>query len=246
MKFFPAKLLKRFSKKRGSRCAVVIVAAGASVRMAGVDKLYADLCGKPVLARTLLAFEASDLISEIVLVVSASQRGTAARICSENSITKLSCILTGGATRAESSFVGVSAVSKRTDLIAIHDGARPLVSQEVIKAAVESAAVSGSGVPARPVTATLKRVESAVVRASVDRANVWEIQTPQVFQADLIRSALKSASDNKADITDDCSAAELAGIPVNITPGSPENIKITTPEDLAFAEVILKGEGLTL
>ena len=243
MNITPMKLIRRVVNRGGTRCSAVIVAAGSSRRMKGVDKLYVDLGGKPLLARTLQAFDECDLISEIVLVVSADKKGTAARMCSDYPVSKLSSIVTGGATRAESSNLGVRAVSKRSDLIAIHDGARPLVTQQVIKAAVESASASGTGVPARNVSSTLKKVESGVVTAAVDRSGVFEIQTPQVFQADLIRAALKSAEEGGCEITDDSSAAEMAGIPIHITQGSPENIKITTPEDLEFAELILKGRG---
>jgi 2-C-methyl-D-erythritol 4-phosphate cytidylyltransferase len=243
MNISPMKIIRRVVNKGGKRCSAVIVAAGSSRRMKGVDKLYVDLGGKPLLARTLQAFDECDLISEIVLVVSADKKGTAARLCSDYPVSKLSSIVTGGSTRAESSNIGVKAVSKRSDLIAIHDGARPLVTQQVIKTAIESAAVSGTGVPALPVSSTLKKVESGTVASAVDRTGVFEIQTPQVFQADLIRSALKGAADCGCEITDDSSAAEMAGIPINITQGSPENIKITTPGDLEFAELILRGRG---
>ena len=243
MNLSPMKLIRRIVNRGDRRCSAIIVAAGSSRRMKGVDKLYVELGGKPLLARTLQAFDECDLISEIVLVVSADKRGTAARLCSDYPVAKLSSIVTGGATRAESSNIGIRAVSKRSDLIAIHDGARPLVTQQIIKDAIESASLSGSGVPARPVSSTLKRVKSGTVVEAVDRNCVYEIQTPQVFQADLIRSALKSAEGCGCEITDESSAAERAGVPIHITLGSPDNIKITTPEDLEFAELILKGRG---
>jgi len=235
--------LKYYLKNESDKCAAVILAAGSSRRMNGVDKMYAEICEMPVLIHTLNAFEHSDCISEIVLVVRSEDIETASVICSDYGITKLKCVVAGGASRAMSSYNGVSAVSDGIGIIAIHDGARPLVPQNVITEAVASAKKYSTGVAAIPVASTLKRVENGAVAGSVGRTGLYEIQTPQVFQADLIKAALENAVKKSLELTDDSSAVEFAGIPVRITTGSSVNIKITTQSDLVLAEAVLRGRG---
>ena len=146
-----------------------------------------------------------------------------------------------GDTRTASVLAGAREVSGEAELIAIHDGARPLVPPEVVDAAILRAAECGAAAPAVPVKDTVKRASGALVEATLDRDSLFAVQTPQVFQADLIRGALQKALDDGAAVTDDCAAVERIGMTVALTEGSYENIKITTPTDLLIAEAILSG-----
>ena len=224
---------------RCPRTAAVIVAGGSGVRFGG-DKLMAELGKTPVLARSLMAFERSSLISEIVLVTRQDMTEAAGRLCRGYGVTKLSVIVPGGETRLLSSLAGVMAVSPETELIAIHDGARPLVTEKIIEDAVWGAYRHGAAAAAVAVKDTIKQAEGGVVTKTPDRKSLFAVQTPQCFQADIIRGALSDAAKNAPDITDDCMAVERLGGGVYLTPGSEENLKITTPLDMAVAEAILK------
>lgn len=219
-------------------CAAVIVAAGSASRMKGVDKITAPLCGKTVLARTLSAFETCNMIDEIVVVGREDRLTEIKNICRLYS--KVTAIVPGGATRPESVMAGLDAVSKKTELAAIHDGARPLVSDAVICAACRKAAKFGAAAPAIPVKDTVKAAYEGVVDHTPDRSTLFAVQTPQVFDFDLLRGALQKAIGEKSPITDDCSAVEAIGMQVHLTEGSEENIKITTQLDLQIARMLLK------
>ena len=234
------KLKKLFRvKQKDPHCSVVVVAAGNSERMGG-DKMLMTLGAKPVIIRTLMAFQQCPMVDDIVVVTRREKIMALADMIKLYDISKVSQVISGGATRAESSLAGVSAVRKGAKLIAIHDGARPLVSRELIERVVREANEHISAVPVIPSTDTLKKIdENGVITGSVDRASVVRVQTPQVFDADLIRGALGKAAEEGAALTDDCSAVERLGIPVTLTRGSYENIKITTPVDLAIGEAIL-------
>ena len=230
-------------KKETPRCSAVIVAAGSSQRM-GSDKLLHNLGIMPVLARTLLAFQDCELVDEIVVVTRMEKIVEVAGLCKKYRIDKASKVISGGATRMESALAGVSEVKKRARLIAIHDGARPLVSVDLIEKTVRAAAEYKAAVPAIKSVDTLKLVEDGeTVTGSLDRELVLRVQTPQVFDADLIKGALTFAAEKKLPLTDDCSAAELMGIKVHVVPGEEDNIKLTTPRDMLFASAILKDRG---
>lgn len=227
---------------KAARCpyaAAVIVAGGSGTRF-GSDKLMAELDKMPVLARTMLAFQRSTLIREIVLVARQDALYDAAELCGKYGVTKAAAVVPGGETRLLSSLAGVMAVSEAAELIAIHDGARPLVPDKVITDAVWGAYRHGAAVPAMPVKDTIKRAEKGIAVGTPDRKSLFAVQTPQCFQADIIRAALYDASQNAPDITDDCMAVERLGGGVYLTEGSEENIKITTPLDMALAELILQ------
>jgi len=229
-------------KKRRPYVTAVIVAAGSSLRF-GQNKTFADLAGKPVLLRTLEAFQVSPAIDEIVVVCRADDLERTALLVQESTITKLSQIVVGGASRPLSVYNGLQAVSRRADLIAIHDGARPLVTQEIIVETVATARKYHAAAPAVAVKSTVKEARDGIVTATPERAKLYEVQTPQVFDADLIRAALVDAIRKKLPITDDCSAVEALGAAVHLTQGSYTNLKITTPEDVAVAEAIIaRGE----
>jgi 2-C-methyl-D-erythritol 4-phosphate cytidylyltransferase len=225
-------------------CAAVIAAAGHSARMAGEDKLFADLCGAPVLAHTLLAFQNCGYISEIIVVVRSDRLEYAAALCEQYRITKAAQVVAGGETRLLSVMNGLFAISDAAQLAAIHDGARPCVDEPLIARTIEEAAKHHAAAPAIPVSSTIKRAKEGVIVETVARDGLYEIQTPQVFYADLIKAALTNAKNKFPDITDDCKAVEILGMPVRITQGSRSNIKITTREDLKIAEGIIKNARL--
>lgn len=230
-------------KEETPHCSAVIVAAGSSQRM-GSDKLLHNLGIMPVLARTLLAFQDCDLVDEIVVVTRMEKIMEVAGLCKKYRIEKASKVISGGATRMESALAGVSEVKSRAKLIAIHDGARPLASVELIERTIRAAAQYKAAVPAVKSVDSLKLVDDKdTVTGSVDREQVLRVQTPQVFEADLIKGALSYAAEKKLPLTDDCSAAELMGIKAHVVPGEEDNIKLTTPRDMLFAAAILKDRG---
>ncbi len=219
--------------------AAVIVAAGSGARFGG-DKLMADLAGEPVLLRTLRAFQRTEAVREIAVVVRPDMEDTVRALCARGGITKAGAFPAGGATRARSCLNGVRAVSGRVELIAIHDGARPLVTEDVILDGLWTAWRHTAAAPAVPVKDTVKVAKDGLVLSTPDRSSLFAVQTPQCFQADLIRAALMDAAANAPDVTDDCAAVERTGGRVALSRGSEENIKITTPLDLAVAEMIWK------
>lgn len=237
-------VFKKIARKAQSRvfCTAVIVAAGSSARM-GFDKLMAPLCGAPVLVHTLRAFEKCERVDEIIVVTQSEKIVDIAALCKDHGISKATKILVGGETRVHSSLAGTSEADKRAKVIAIHDGARPLVTPEIISAAVHEAVLHRAAAPAIPVRDTIKSAENGVVTATPDRASLFAVQTPQIFDADLIKAALTDAVQKGLAVTDDCAAAEAMGVKIRLTSGSDENIKITTPVDLLTAEGILRKRG---
>ena len=219
-------------------CAAVIVAAGSATRMQGIDKMLAPLAGVPVVLRSVRALAASDCIDSLVLVTRAELMETLRMLCAE--VSKPVTVVAGGASRPESVLAGLAALPEGTELAAIHDGARPLVTQSVIAEAVEAAGRCGAAAPAVPVHDTIKQAENGLVRATPERKTLFAVQTPQVFDVKLLKTVLRTAMERGIALTDDCSAVEAAGKPVVLTQGCEENLKITTPVDLTLAEAILK------
>ena len=219
-------------------CAAVIVAAGTASRMGGVDKILADLCGLPVLSRTLRAFDDHEMIDTIIVVAREDQMPKISRVCSPYQ--KVRIVVPGGASRQESVMNGLAAVPEGTDLVAVHDGARPLVRPEVISKAILKAAKFGAAAPAVPVKDTIKVSKNGGVDDTPDRKTLFAVQTPQVFDFALLLGALQNAKQKNLALTDDCSAVEALGMTVMLTDGDEENLKITTPLDLEIAELILK------
>lgn len=226
---------------RGAKCSAIIVAAGNATRMKGTDKIMAELAGEPLIVHTLRAFECCEDIQEIILVTREDLLEQLSTLCVEKKITKLTKLCKGGETRADSVQAGLDLVSKKSDLVAIHDGARPLVTGKIIHDAVRKAEKFGAAAPAVPVKDTIKVVRGGVIESTPERSSLYAVQTPQVFKKDLYRAALEQAIGSKAELTDDCSAAESYGMHVIITPGSDENLKVTTPDDLVAAEALLKA-----
>ena len=231
----PSEILKR---ERLPYAAAVVV-AGGSARRFGSDKLMEDLAGLPVLIRSLLAFERCEAINAIVLAARADRVDEVRVLCAQYGVTKLTAVVPGGDTRAKSCLAGVMAAPPEAELIAIHDGARPLVTEEVILDALWTAYRHTAALPAIPVRDTVKEAEDGIVTATPDRSHLWAAQTPQCFQADLIRAALQDAAANAPEVTDDCLAVERIGGRIHLSVGSEENIKITTPLDLKLARALL-------
>lgn len=193
----------------------------------------------PVIIHTLRALEECPYVHETVVVTREDLLVPISKLCADYVLTKVRKIVVGGATRAQSVYMGIQEVSELTKLIAIQDGARPLVSQSVLQEVILTAGKCGAAAPAVPVKDTIKQAENGVVTATPDRAKLFAVQTPQVFEADLIRAALHKAVEDNLPITDDCSAVELLGMKVTLTQGADDNIKITTPADLVLAEALL-------
>lgn len=232
--------IKRVLRKRGETCAAILVAAGSSSRMDGQDKLLAKLGGMTVLERSALAFEQNDRISELVVVTRADRLDEISKLLDARGLSKLTMVAAGGETRADSVRAGLEHISKKAALVAIHDAARPLVSQRIINETVAMAIKTRASAPAIPVKDTIKVAKSGAVVSTPDRKTLYAVQTPQVFDADLLRAAHKKAEKSGKELTDDCLAAEQLGLKVFLTQGEETNLKITTPLDLRIAAMILE------
>ena len=220
------------------KCGAVIVAAGNASRMGGIDKVMAQLKGEPMIARTVRTFQNCDCIAEIVIVTRPDLILPITALTRE--MPKVKAVVAGGSSRQESVNLGLGALSKDVKLAAIHDGARPLISREVIDRTVRAAHTHNAAAPAIPVKDTIKVVEGRVVVNTPDRATLFAVQTPQVFDFDLLRGALRHAEETGSQVTDDCSAVELLGMKVKIVEGDERNLKVTTPMDLKVAEMLLE------
>ena len=221
-------------------CACVVAAAGSSVRMGGTDKIFTELCGVPVLLRTLRVFSACSFISEIAVVVRGDSVDRASELIKADGLSKVKFILAGGSERVSSVTIGVSALPKRTKYIAVHDGARPLVTADIIENTLRAALKYGAAACAVPVKDTVKTAKDGIVTSTPDRASLFAVQTPQIFDAQLLKAALFAAQEKGLAVTDDCMAVEAIGGTVALADGSYENIKITTPADLIFAGAVIK------
>ena len=225
-------------------CSALIAAAGSSQRMAGENKLLLPLGGKSVLAHTLQAVDAAAGVNEIVIAAREEDLVKFAELCKLWGIQKPVKIIVGGKTREESVLRAAIEANENADLLAVQDGARPFVTPELIDSVIEAAREHFAAAPAIPVKDTVKVAVDGIVRETPDRSLLYAVQTPQVFDAQLLRAALQSAVDAGAVLTDDCSAVERLGKEICLTAGLEENIKITTPLDMILAEAILaKREG---
>lgn len=220
------------------KCGAVIVAAGSASRMGGIDKVMAPLHGEPMIARTVRAFQNCDAISQIVIVTREDLIMPISGLCRD--MEKVTAVVVGGSSRQESVHLGLNALDKSCKLVAVHDGARPLISYEVIDRTVRAAHTYGAAAPAIPVKDTIKVVEGRMVKQTPDRATLFAVQTPQVFDFDLLRGALTKAEQDGAQVTDDCSAVERLGMKIKIVEGEERNLKVTTPLDLNIAEMLLE------
>ena len=203
-------------------CGAVIVAAGSASRMGGIDKVMAPLGGEPMILRTVRAFEDCETVKEIVIVTREDLMGPIAELCS--GFTKIRSVVQGGSSRQESVKLGLLAFSKEVRLAAVHDGARPLVSGELIDKVIRAAHSYGAAAPAIPVKDTIKVFEGGFIAATPDRSTLRAVQTPQVMDRDLLLGALEKAEQEGIALTDDCSAVEHIGMRVRLVEGEERNL----------------------
>ncbi len=224
-------------KTNQSKVAAIIVAAGESRRMGGIDKVMAPLGGKSILVRVIETFQKCRPINQIVVVVNAKNIEKCRQMVAEERWGKVNDVCAGGRRRQDSVAAGLKRL-KDCDWVVIHDGARPLVTVDMIERGLEAARETGAAAAAVPVTDTIKVVgNGAIVHQTLLRENLRAVQTPQVFRIDIITKAYQQVSD---DVTDDASLVEQAGYKVKLYAGSYDNIKVTTPDDLSLAETLWK------
>jgi 2-C-methyl-D-erythritol 4-phosphate cytidylyltransferase len=223
--------------KEKQKTGAVIVAAGSSERMGGTDKVFAVLDGNQVLARVIEVFQASDRIDDIVIVLNQQNLEEGKRLVSEGKWSKIKDVCEGGKRRQDSVLNGLNCLGE-CEWVIIHDGARPLVTTELIENGLDTAEETGAAIAAIPVTDTIKMAaDDLTIQGTPPRESLWAAQAPQVFRYDIITNAYRKL---KYEVTDDARAVELMGGSVKIYQGSNDNIKITLPEDLAVAEILLK------
>jgi 2-C-methyl-D-erythritol 4-phosphate cytidylyltransferase len=228
--------------------AVVIVAAGQGRRMGpGIDKLFLEAAGRPVIAHTWLRFDRAASVDEVVLVVRAGMEPSFAELAASLALRKPWRLVAGGAERQDSVWNGLAALAAGCELVAIHDGARPCVSAELIAATFDAARATGASVAAQRVTDTIKEsADGSVITRHPDRARLWAVQTPQTFRVEVIRRALSEVRRRGLAVTDDTAACELIGQPVRLVESAEPNPKVTTPADLpviALRLQALQGAG---
>jgi 2-C-methyl-D-erythritol 4-phosphate cytidylyltransferase len=218
----------------------IIVAAGSSQRM-GFDKLFAPIAGKPVIAHTLQAFERASCVNEIIVVAREDRQDEIRKISHVGNFKKIRSIITGGERRQDSVRIGLGRLSADAKYVAVHDAARPLVTSEQIERVFEKCRDCGAATLAEPIRDTVKRADvDLIVTASVDRHQLYVMQTPQVFERGLIEEAYRAAHTENVSLTDEVSAVERLGRKVVLVLNNDFNFKITYPRDLELAEFVLK------
>ena len=240
MKKLFSKLFHKKKKEAHPFCSAIVAAAGSSRRMEGENKLLLPLDGIPVLARTLMALNGAELVDEIVVAVREEDLLPTGDLCRIYGVSKPVKIVRGGETRLASVLAASLECREDAAFLAVHDGARPLASPALIDRTIALARRTNAAAPAVPVKDTVKLVRDGVVVSTPPREELRAVQTPQVFEASLLRAALQAARDAGGAVTDDCAAVERLGKEVHLAEGDYENIKITTPEDLLLAAEILR------
>ena len=221
-----------------SKVGAVIVAAGRSTRMGGVDKTFAPILGIPLIAHTLHRFQLSPRVDQVVLVLAKDSLEQGRKLVQEGGYSKVTSVCSGGRRRQDSVRFGLDLLTA-CEWVMVHDGARPCFDDPMLQRGLEAAAEFGSAVAGVPVKDTIKRIaENQMVRETPDRAQLWAAQTPQVFRYRTLLEAHKSCNQ---DVTDDAAMLESLGHPVKMFLGAYENIKVTTADDLLIAEVFLKA-----
>ena len=221
----------------GNQVSVIVVAAGKSKRMGGVDKIFAPLLGTPLIAHTVEVFEVSRLVQELVLVLPPEKVDAGIKLAQERKWRKVTAICAGGLCRQASVRNGLEHLAP-CDWVLVHDGARPCLDRKLIQRGLTMVKMTGAAIAAIPATETIKLVSSkGVIESTPDRENLWIAQTPQIFNRQLLLNAHRA---HLKQATDDASLVEALGIPVNIFMGSHHNLKVTTTQDLAIAEMLIK------
>jgi len=220
----------------------IIVAAGKSERMGPeIDKAFLSLGTKPVVLYSLLAFEKCREIDEVILVVRKDKLDAARQAVRMFGCNKVKKIVAGGVLRQNSVMNGLNEVGKETDIVVVHDGARPCVTSDLISQTIASASQHGSGVAAVKITDTVKKVnKGTIIAETIDRTKLWLVQTPQAFKLSLLQKALAMVEKKKIKVTDEASAVELVSDDVRLVPAPSSNIKITTPDDLTLAAALMR------
>lgn len=214
----------------------VIAAAGRSERMGGRDKLFAVVGGEPLLAHTLIAFDVCRGVDTVVLVLSPENMERGRELVAEGGFSKVVAVCRGGERRQDSVRNGLKALAS-CQWVVVHDGARPLVTAELIERGLEAAKQTGAATAALPIRDTIKEVEPpGLIGRTLSRGQLWAAQTPQVFRYDILREAHQRA---QGEATDDAALVEKLGYQVKVFEGSPRNIKVTTAADLALVEALL-------
>ncbi|GJM44707.1 MAG: bifunctional enzyme IspD/IspF [Gemmatimonadota bacterium] len=223
------------------RVGAVIVAAGSSSRMSGLDKVLAPLAGTPLVLHSVRVFQDSPHVHEIVIVTRPELEPRLHELAERHGLTKVKRVVRGGRTRAESSRHGVSALSQDVELVLVHDGARPLVTGEVVTRVVEAATLDGAAIPGVPPVPTIKREANGASAGTLDRAELREAQTPQGFHRSLLARAFAAVMKEGLEPSDEAAMVEHLGERVTIVAGERRNLKVTVPEDLVVAEALLAG-----
>ena len=223
----------------------IVVAAGRGSRAgAGQSKQFREISGIPIIIHTLSRFERCETIDGSVVVLPEGEREAFAALAGRYGLRKLSCAVAGGETRAASVWRGLEALrGLSVEVVAVHDGVRPFVTPEEIDRTVREAEACGAAVLAAPVIDTIKEAEGGRVLRTLERARLWRAQTPQCFRHDLLRRAYELAVASGLDATDDSALVERLGATVSIVEGGEHNIKITTPQDFALAEALMRTRG---
>lgn len=229
-------------------CCAVLACAGGSTRMGtSVSKQFLPLCGVPAVVRALRAFEKARTVSSVVAVCREQDIAEMKRLLKACRIEKVTAVVPGGKTRQESVAAGIAAAPRDARVLAVHDGARPLVTPEEIDHCVLDCLETGASALGVPVKDTVKTVDGeGRVVSTLPRDRLWAVQTPQAFDGEMYRKALRRAREEGADYTDDCQLVEHLGVRVHLLMGSYANIKLTTRDDVCAAEAILRerGEGI--
>jgi 2-C-methyl-D-erythritol 4-phosphate cytidylyltransferase len=223
--------------------AVIIVAAGRGTRLGAPDKVLLPLAGRPLLAYSIEAAEAADSVVETIVVAGLHTKVQVESLIDAGGWPKVRHVALGGERRQDSVEAGLRLVSAEIQVVAVHDGARPLVSPDLFEACIAAAQQTGAAIAAIPVADTLKRVANGVIETTIPRDGVWAAQTPQAVRADLLREAFAFAHANRLEVTDEAGLMEAVGVPVAIVPSTARNIKITRPEDAVVAESFLRASA---
>ncbi|HVU07115.1 MAG TPA: 2-C-methyl-D-erythritol 4-phosphate cytidylyltransferase [Verrucomicrobiae bacterium] len=220
--------------------AAIFVAAGKSTRM-GADKLWLEIAGCPVIAHTWKKFNDASCIDEIILVIRDGTQNKFSELAQRFQFNKPFQIVIGGAERQDSVWNGLEALSPKVEIVAIHDAARPCVSERLIEMTIIAAHEIGAAVAAQRITDTIKESgDGQTISRTLDRSKLWSVQTPQTFRVEIIRRAIATARQKNLIFTDDTAACELTGQPVRLVESATPNPKVTTPADLPFVETLLK------
>jgi 2-C-methyl-D-erythritol 4-phosphate cytidylyltransferase len=222
-------------------CAI-IVAAGKGTRMGtGVDKLFLEVAGRPVVAHTWQRFDDAKCIDDLIIVVRDGMQHTFAELAAQFNFTKSFRLVIGGTERQDSVWNGLEALRSSAEIVAIQDAARPCTADELIAATIEAARETGAAVAGQPVTDTIKETtDGKTISRTIDRAKLWAMQTPQTFRVDVIRRAFAEIRKRGLTVTDDTAACELIGQPVRLVASATPNPKVTVPADLPYIGLLLE------